>query len=151
MRHIAVERMQQKQGFVRTGTAHVHMLPEHGELLGQVTVQPRQVLETRSGKNALLEPALERMGAAPGNLDVQPVAARHQCVANVLQLRQKRPVAGVDAGGDLDHALRHFRRDHARKRCTAQKLQQIIGAAGQVKIVGIDQLQLQLDAQRERI
>jgi hypothetical protein len=125
------------------------MLAEHGELLGQVAVQARQLLKARLAEDALLEPALKGVGAAPGQLDVQAVPGGHQRVADLAQLRQQGAVGGVDAGGDLDHALRHLRRHHAGEGLALQQFEQVVGAAGQVVVVGVDQLQFQLHPQGE--
>jgi hypothetical protein len=55
------------------------MLAEHSELLGQITVQARQLLEARLGEDALLEPALERVRATTGQFDVEPVTGSPAC------------------------------------------------------------------------
>jgi hypothetical protein len=94
----------------------------------------------------LLEPALKRVGAAAGQGDVQAVARVHQGVARLAQLGQQGPVFALDVGGDLDHALRHLGRDHAGEGFAPQQLQQVVGAAGEVEVVGADELELQLHA-----
>ncbi|MCY1364437.1 hypothetical protein D9M69_512380 [compost metagenome] len=151
MRHVAVERVQQEQRFVGRRAADVHMLAKHGELFGEIAVQARELFETRLGEDALLEPALERVRATARDLDVEPVARAHQGVADLAQLRQQRAVFGLDVGRDLDHALRHLGRDHPREGLAPQQLQQVVGAAGQVHVVGVDELQFQLHAHGQRL
>ena len=65
----------------------MYMLAEHGELLAQVTIQRRYLLEARLGENFALEPSLERVGAAAADPYVKLVSRKDKNVADVLQLR----------------------------------------------------------------
>ncbi len=151
VRHVAVQRMQQEQRVVARRAADVHVLAEHGELLGQVAVQLRQLLVARLLEHALLRPALERVRPAAGDAHVEPVAGADQRVAHAAQLGQQRRVRGLDAAGDLDHALRHLGRDRARERLAREQFQQVVGARGQVVVDRVDELQLELHAERQRL
>jgi len=141
--------MQQEERFVWRRAPNVHVLAEHRELFGQVTVQPRELLKARFGEDALLEPALEGVRASTCQFDVEPVAARHQRVTDLAQLCQQGPVLALHTGGNLDHALRHLGRDRARKRLAAQQFQQVVCTAGKIVVVAVDELQLQFHAHGE--
>ena len=73
MRHIAVQRVQQKQRFVGTGATHMHVLAEDGELLGEVAIQHRHLKVAGFFENAPLGPVLKGMGAAATHAHVQQV------------------------------------------------------------------------------
>src|SRR5690606_36991057 len=61
MRDVTVQRMQLEHGVVARLAANVHVLAEHRELLGKITVERGHLLEARLGKNLARGPALERM------------------------------------------------------------------------------------------
>jgi len=142
--------VQQEQRVVAAGAADVHVLAEHGELLGQVAVQRRQFLVARLGRDALLGPVLERMRAAARDADVQHAAGGDERVADLHQLGQQRAVVGLHARIYLDHALRDLGRHVARKRLALQQVHQVGAGRREVEIGQADELQFQFDAERQR-
>ena len=81
-----------------------------------------------------------------GQAHVELVGGFHQRALNLGELAQGVVIAGADAGGELDHALGHFRRDHAGQLAALQQAQQVGRAGHEVVVVPVDDLQLQLDA-----
>ena len=122
------------------------MLAEHGELLAQVAVQLGELEKARFVENALLRPVLEGVSAATGQAHVELVGGFHQRALNLGELGDGVVITGADAGGELNHALGHFRRDHAGQLVALQQPQQVGRAGHEVVVVPVDDLQLQLDA-----
>ena len=139
--------MQREQGGVGVGAAHVHVLAKNGELFGQVAVQLRQFAETGLVVNPPFVPLLERVGAAAHHGDVEFVRAFDQCITHLGQLAQHLGRGLAHAGGDLDHAGRHLGHHRAGQRRFGHQPQHVLGVGGQVVVVGVDELQLQLNPQ----
>ena len=99
VRNVATERVQQPECLVRAGTADMHMLAENGELLGQIPVKLRDVMETRRVEDGLLPPVLERMRPTAGEQDTEAIGLMRQHVADIAQLRQGVGMAHADIGG----------------------------------------------------
>ena len=77
----------------------MHMLAENGELLGQIPVKLRDVMETRRVEDGLLPPVLERMRPATREQDTEAIGLMRQHVADIAQLRQGVGMAHADIGG----------------------------------------------------
>jgi hypothetical protein len=91
------------------------------------------------------------MGAAAANPDVKGVGRGDQGVADVLQFGQHRRVARLHARINLDHALGDFRRHVAGEGFARQQVQQVGAGGGQVEVGQADQLQLEFDAESQRL
>ena len=151
MRDVAAHAVQHQQRSIGIGAANVDVLAEDGELLGQIAVQRRQLVKTRLVVNALLVPLLERVGATAHHGNVELVGAFDQRITNGSQLTQHFGGAAADAGGDFDHAARHLGHHAAGQLVFAHQAQHVGGVRGQIVVIGVDQLQLQLYAQRQRL
>ena len=86
MRDVARHAVQHQQRGVGVGAADVHVLAEHGELLGQVAVQGRDFAKARLRENFPLRPLLEGMGAAAADRDVVALGMAAQGIAQHLDI-----------------------------------------------------------------
>ena len=98
VRYVATEGVQQPQRLVRAGASDMDMLAENGELLGQVAIELRKVVEARGIEDGLLSPVLKWVSAAPGEQDAEAVRLMHQGVANTAQLAQGIVVVQTNVG-----------------------------------------------------
>jgi Kef-type K+ transport system membrane component KefB len=128
---------------VTVGAADVDVLAEHRELLGEIAVQFGHVAEARRVVDAPLAPLLEGVGAAAAQRQVQAVAVVHQHVADGAQFGEQRVVAGVYHRRDLDHALRDLRLDVARMLLLLDAREQVGGAAHEIVVAVVEDLQFQ--------
>ena len=143
--------MQQEQRLVARGAADVHVLAEDGELLGQVAVQRRHLLEARLGEDAAARDQCWNGWVPPPHTPtLRRVAGRHQRVADLAQLRQQAVVAGLHVGRHLDHAFGDLGHHVAGKAAPRQQVQHVGAGVDQVEVAQADQLQFQLDADRQR-
>ena len=151
MRHIRRQPLHPLHGVVTIRAADMNMLAKHGELLGQITIQLGHQPVARLRIDALVGPLLERMGATAAQAQIQPVGMAQQHGANAGQLGQHGVHIMVNPRADLDHAFGDFWLDFASgRRLTVHQLHQVRRATGQVVITAVDDLQLQLHAQRQR-
>ena len=150
VRHIARQAVQQQQRLVGAGAAHMHMLAEHGELLGQVAVQRGQLLVAGRVDDLPLRPLLERMGAAAAQRHAFGIGAGHQGVAGLAQLRQHLGMAAAHAGAQLEHAGGDLVRHLAGDAVLRHPRQQWLRARRQVVALRVDDLQLEFHAQGQR-
>ena len=150
MRDVARHAVQHQERGVGIGAANVHMLAKDGELLGEVAIQLRQLLKAWLVVDAPLVPLLERVRAAAHHGNVELVGALDQRIADGGELAQHLAGRMTDAGGDFDHAVRHLGHYAAGQRHLFHQAQHVFGVGGQVVVVGVDELQFQLDAQRQR-
>ncbi len=151
VRHVAAQGVQQPQRLVAVGAADVHMLAEHRELLGQVAVELVDVMEALAREDLLATPVLEGVGPAAGDRDVEPAAGARELLAHVAQLGAQRVVAALDRAADLDHAARDLGLDVPGAGVPGGLAQQVLGLRGEVVVVRAQQLQLELDAQAQRL
>ena len=101
--------------------------------------------------DAPLVPLLEWVRAAADHRNVELVGAFDQGIANLRQLPQHFAARMANAGRNLDHAARHLGYHAARKRVLFHQAQHVLSVGRQVVIVGVDELQFQLDPQGERL
>ena len=143
--------MQQQHRLGARLAADVHVLAEHGELLGKVAVEPATCSEARPVVDLPVVPALERMRAAAGHLDIETVGADHQRVAHrqqfgraarrdavcteVLTSSMLSVISGLMSPGNGLRVTSAIRSDAARVRSPVRRL---------------DQLQFELDADRQQ-
>ena len=151
VRNEARHAVQHEQGRIGIGAANVHMLAKDGELLGQVAVQIGELAKARLVVDAPLVPLLEWVRAAADHRNVELVGAFDQGIANLRQLPQHFAARMANAGRNLDHAARHLGYHAARKRVLFHQAQHVLSVGRQVVIVGVDELQFQLDPQGERL
>src|SRR5258708_39013691 len=142
--------MSQVDGVLAARHADVDVLPEHGELLGEVAVERGDPLEALRREDAPLRPAVERMRAAAGDRDVEPLGGDHDGVAHAHELGQELAVASVHRGIDLDHALGDLGLHLAVEVHLLEAREQIGRAPHEVEVVRIEHHQLELDAEGER-
>ena len=133
-----------------SGTADVHVLAEHRELLREIAVEFGDVLEARRVVDLAVAPLLERMRAAAAQPDVELIGRGDERVADLAQIGDGLLVRRADAGRQLDHAFGDLRRDVARDLFVLDETHQVGRGAGQVVVVRVDDLDFQLDAERER-
>jgi len=142
--------MRQIQRIVAIRHANVDVLTKHREGLGQIAVFFMQMEEALARRNALFVPMLERMRATTGDIDIEMLGTAIQRRAQALQFFDQFIHAGMNAGIEFDHALRHFQLDLLLQITRRNPGQQVHGIAGQVVVAPVDQLQFQLDPHGER-
>src|SRR2546425_864264 len=98
--------MQQPECGVAVLAADVNVLAEHGELLGEVTVELTDVVEALGRVDLLRAPVLERMRATAADRDVELARAVGELLSEVVQLGEQRAMRALDRSADLDHAAR---------------------------------------------
>src|SRR4029453_3816275 len=86
LRDVRGQPVQQQHRLRARFASDVNMLTEHGELLGEIPVQPRDVTEARPVVDLAVVPALERMRSTAYHFDVGAIGAYHQCVVNGKKL-----------------------------------------------------------------
>src|SRR5947199_202196 len=91
------------------------------------------------------------MRASARNGDVHLACMRRESVARRAELGEQCFVAFVNARVDLDHALRELRLQLAGVPVARSAAQQIVRIRRQVEVARIDQLQLELDADRQSL
>ena len=148
VRDVAREQVRHAHGRVAAVAADVDMLAEHGELLGEIAVEIVDVLIARRIEDALFVPLLKGVRAAAGDTEIQAAGLAHHRVADA----RRAPAAA--------------RRSHAESRwlisimasvssglmspgcpLLSSKRQQIAGRAREVVVAGVENLQLELDAE----
>ena len=149
VRDVAAHAVQHQERRVGIGAANVYVLAKNGELLGQIAVQLRQLLKARLVVNAPLVPLLKRVCATADDGNVELVGAFDQRIANRRQLPQHLAGRMANVGRNLDHAVGHLRHHAADQRVFQHQAQHIFSVGRQVIVVRVDQLQFQLNAQRQ--
>jgi hypothetical protein len=148
---MARQDVREVDGGVAVRAADVHVLPEYRELLREVAVDGEQVVEALGRVDAAIGPLVEGVGAAARDPDVQPPRRLRDGAAQALQLRRERLVRAVHGGVQLHHALGDLRLDRAGMIGFLQESDQVRGIAGEVEIARVQDLQLELRADRERL
>src|SRR5690349_4448175 len=151
MRDIAGEQVRHANRSIAAFAADMDMLAEYGELLREIPVQVVNVLVARRVEDALVMPLLERMRAAAGDPDVEPARLAYQRVANGFELGERAAVSALDRGADLDHRFRELGFDLAGVRDVFDQFEEIPARPGQIVVAGVQNLELELDAQRMRL
>ena len=127
------------------------MLPEHRELLREVTVELGKVLEARGIEDLAVAPLLEGVRATATQPDVEVVSSGHEGVTDGTEVRYGLFMRRANAGGQLDHAFGDLRRDAARDLFVLDEPHEIGGGLGQVVVVRVDDLDLEFNAEGERL
>src|SRR6266545_1223771 len=137
--------MREIECLIAVAAADVDVLAKYGELLCQVAVKLRQVVEAGGGIDALVAPHLKGMGATAGNPQIQTVRLAGNCFADFHQFVDESRIAAVHAAVHLDHALGHLRFYRVPVRGLLKERKEIGGAANKVEIAAVEDLQLKLD------
>jgi hypothetical protein len=91
------------------------------------------------------------MRAAAADADVERVAGADERVADAAQLLEQLVVPRVHVGVDLDHALGDLGHHGAGKATPVQQVEQVRARVDQVEVAQADELQLELDAEGQRL
>ncbi len=91
------------------------------------------------------------MGPAATDAEIETVGGADQVRRDTLEFLAQALIVGVDAAGDLDHALGHLEADGAREGALAEQADKVTATRNEVEIAGRDELQLKLDAKRQKV
>src|SRR6266511_6431677 len=131
--------------------ADMHVLPEHGELLGEIAVQLGDIALPRRFGDVAFGPGLKRVRATAANADVEQFRGRAYCVAQCTQVREHAGVGALHRGRDFDHAFGDLELDVEPRMPLLHQRNEIGAGAREVAIAPVDELQLQLHAEGERL
>src|SRR5262249_33842295 len=115
-----------------------------------IAVELEDLLEALCGIDAPVVPVVKRMRAAAGDAYVEPLRGPHDGVAQFSQLGRKRLMPLMHRRVELDHALGDFRLDRTGMAIFFDQADQIGRVARQVVVSRVQDLQLELGADRER-
>ena len=150
-RHIGPKRLRQPDRVVGRFAADVDVLAEHGELLGQIAVALIDRVEAVARANTAFRPGVEGMRAAAADRDVVACALVDQRLAQALEVGGDVVDRGPRLRTDFDHALGDLEFHVAELAVVLQATEQVGRAARQVVVALREELQLQFDAQRQRV
>ncbi len=136
--------------FIAVGAADVDVLAEYGELLREVAVEAGEVVETLGVVDAAIVPFLEWVRAPARDAEIEPARRGRDGFAHRPKFGEQPRVARLYRRAHLDHAFGDFGLDVSRAAAFRQCAEKIGGAAREVVVARVDDLQLELDAERER-
>ena len=134
----------------RSGSADVHVQAEDQQRARQLLQFLDDVVVADAGRDDLVFPARERMRAGGGDREADPLGRARELAAVAEDLLAQLADVGADLRADLDDRLVHLALDLLAQHRRARR-QELGHVRPQFSALGVDDLELLFDAEREAV